>query len=327
MDFTTNGFDWVVNLRQKLEAVCIEVEDKICQEAKHLESHVQTFYADVIQDLLPSSCTSPVQEKVSGSPVVKNSDDVNEDQIKGKPSHEESGVIAPVGQDCRQTADSTEDCDIRDENNIFLPPSDVNLVSKDSEKNLEDNDNLETSKLAIENDHSVKNEKYAPHPSEVVLPVSNQASLSSSPRNTKCLQPQTSLGGVPLYTHKDNEILIYKQVKIDQEEKALTMEPSSEASTLLCSSRDCNASPLFSEIRDEDRNRVCVPLPTSASTEVIDRQYSQVSGLCRDNVVDAVECIADVSSSSQPCDLDHPVVLFPTESEGNYYYNFFLSFS
>ncbi|PIA30451.1 hypothetical protein AQUCO_05500016v1 [Aquilegia coerulea] len=318
MDFTTNGFDWVVNLRQKFETVCIEVEDKICQEAKYLENHVQAFYEDVIQDLLPSSCMAPGKETVSGSSVVKSPDDVNEDHIKRTPSHEESEVISPVGQDCCQTADSTEDCDIHNENH-FLHPSDVNLVSKGSEKTQEENGILETSKLAIENNHSVKNEKYAPHPSEVVPPVRNQASLSTSPRNTICLEPETSFEGVALSTHKDNEIPIYEQFVVDQEEKALSTEPPSlETSAMLCSSRDCSTSSCFSELCDEDHNRVSVPLPMLASTEVISSlESSQESELCCHNGLDAVECIADVSSSSQSCNLEHPAVL-PTESEGSF---------
>ncbi|KAL4573269.1 hypothetical protein LXL04_020068 [Taraxacum kok-saghyz] len=57
------GIAWVGNIYQKFEAMCLEVEEAMCQEtAKYVENQVQTmgagmkrFCSDVMQDLLPPS--------------------------------------------------------------------------------------------------------------------------------------------------------------------------------------------------------------------------------------------------------------------------------
>ncbi|XP_024990309.1 uncharacterized protein LOC112524626 isoform X2 [Cynara cardunculus var. scolymus] len=57
------GIAWVGNIYQKFEAMCLEVEEAMCQEtAKYVENQVQTvgasmkrFCSDVMQDMLPPS--------------------------------------------------------------------------------------------------------------------------------------------------------------------------------------------------------------------------------------------------------------------------------
>jgi hypothetical protein len=72
------GIAWVGNIYNKFEAMCLEVEETMYQDtAKYVESQVQTvgasvkrFYSDVMQDLLPPSCTDP--EKVGDTDYSLN---------------------------------------------------------------------------------------------------------------------------------------------------------------------------------------------------------------------------------------------------------------
>lgn len=58
-----NGISWVGDIYHKFEAICLEVEEVVCEDTvKYVENQVQTvgatvkkFYSDVIQDLLPHS--------------------------------------------------------------------------------------------------------------------------------------------------------------------------------------------------------------------------------------------------------------------------------
>lgn len=68
------------NVYQKFEAMCLEVEDVVCQEtAKYVETQVQTvgssvkkFYAEVLQDLLPPSSLDHKDNEGSGLPLENN---------------------------------------------------------------------------------------------------------------------------------------------------------------------------------------------------------------------------------------------------------------
>ncbi|XP_042520608.1 uncharacterized protein LOC122094056 isoform X2 [Macadamia integrifolia] len=71
MDLNTKGITWVGNLYQKFEAICLEVEDIVCQETtKIVENHAQSvgvsvkrFYAELVQDLVPLSSEDPEKAK------------------------------------------------------------------------------------------------------------------------------------------------------------------------------------------------------------------------------------------------------------------------
>ncbi|CAH1418928.1 unnamed protein product [Lactuca virosa] len=72
------GIAWVGNIYQKFEAMCLEVEEAMCQEtAKYVENQVQTvgasmkkFCSDVMQDLLPPS--SKDLSKVASAELLLN---------------------------------------------------------------------------------------------------------------------------------------------------------------------------------------------------------------------------------------------------------------
>ncbi|KAJ9550356.1 hypothetical protein OSB04_014401 [Centaurea solstitialis] len=72
------GIAWVGNIYQKFEAMCLEVEEAMCQEtAKYVENQVQTvgasmkrFCSDVVQDLLPPS--SKDLSKVASADLLLN---------------------------------------------------------------------------------------------------------------------------------------------------------------------------------------------------------------------------------------------------------------
>ncbi|KAK9065289.1 hypothetical protein SSX86_016672 [Deinandra increscens subsp. villosa] len=72
------GIAWVGHIYQKFEAMCLEVEEAMCQEtAKYVENQVQTvgagmkrFCSDVMQDLLPPS--SKDLSRVAGADLLLN---------------------------------------------------------------------------------------------------------------------------------------------------------------------------------------------------------------------------------------------------------------
>ncbi|XP_057956324.1 uncharacterized protein LOC131149681 isoform X2 [Malania oleifera] len=74
MDF--KGINWVGNLYQKFEAMCLEVEETMYQDTvKYVENQVNTvgasvkkFYSDVMQDLSPCS-VDPVKAQMAGASV------------------------------------------------------------------------------------------------------------------------------------------------------------------------------------------------------------------------------------------------------------------
>lgn len=72
------GIAWVGNIYQKFEAMCLEVEEAMCQEtAKYVENQVQTvgasmkrFCSDVMQDLVPPS--SKELSRVASADLILN---------------------------------------------------------------------------------------------------------------------------------------------------------------------------------------------------------------------------------------------------------------
>ncbi|KAJ4975627.1 hypothetical protein NE237_000733 [Protea cynaroides] len=91
------GITWVGNLYQKFEAICLEVEDIVCEETtKIVENQVQSvgvsvkkFYAELVQDLLPPSTKD--HEKLK--------EGIDENPIEELPPTEELEVVAPDGKD------------------------------------------------------------------------------------------------------------------------------------------------------------------------------------------------------------------------------------
>lgn len=76
------GINWVGNIYQKFEAMCLEVEEVMYQDTvKYVENQVQNvgesvkkFYSDVVQDLLPPSSVDPVKALTSDLSVDRYSD-------------------------------------------------------------------------------------------------------------------------------------------------------------------------------------------------------------------------------------------------------------
>lgn len=94
MDF--KGASWVGNIYQKFEAMCLEVEETMYEDAvKFVESQVQNvgsnvkkFYTDVMQDLVSPDSTDPVKLPVADLPL-DSYDDTKSDENK-KPSYKEN---------------------------------------------------------------------------------------------------------------------------------------------------------------------------------------------------------------------------------------------
>ncbi|KAL8131406.1 uncharacterized protein LOC141711583 isoform X2 [Apium graveolens] len=80
MDF--RGASWVGDIYQKFEAMCMEVEETICEDAvKFVESQVHSvgsnmkkFYTDVMQDLASPDSAAPVKLPVANLPLDSHAD-------------------------------------------------------------------------------------------------------------------------------------------------------------------------------------------------------------------------------------------------------------
>ncbi|XP_059665072.1 uncharacterized protein LOC132311254 isoform X2 [Cornus florida] len=76
------GITWVGNIYQKFEAMCLEVEEVICQDTvKYVEDQVQMvgasvkmFYSDVMHDLLPPSSIDPMKVATADLSLNPNAD-------------------------------------------------------------------------------------------------------------------------------------------------------------------------------------------------------------------------------------------------------------
>ncbi|KAF6136825.1 hypothetical protein GIB67_030110 [Kingdonia uniflora] len=106
MDLKYKSIAWVGNVYQKFEAMCLEVEDIMCQEtAKYVEGQVQNvsasvkkFYSEVLQDLVPPSSVDGVKdvyiEDNADTGPNKNSKVIVEGNQKNPPIFDESKIIA-----------------------------------------------------------------------------------------------------------------------------------------------------------------------------------------------------------------------------------------
>ncbi|KAK8575176.1 hypothetical protein V6N13_033583 [Hibiscus sabdariffa] len=85
MDGKSKGIAWVGNVYQKFEAMCLEMDDMVCQETfQYVEDQLQTaganvkqFCTELMQEVLPSSPTNSKEEL--NSSLVQNADVANED--------------------------------------------------------------------------------------------------------------------------------------------------------------------------------------------------------------------------------------------------------
>ncbi|KAF7146225.1 hypothetical protein RHSIM_Rhsim04G0073900 [Rhododendron simsii] len=101
------GITWVGDIYHKFEAMCLEVEEVVCEDTvKYVENQVQSvgatvkkFYSDVIQDLLPPLDLS---ELPSADLSLNRCGDF------GVYKTPEASINAPM---CREIADNHESCD------------------------------------------------------------------------------------------------------------------------------------------------------------------------------------------------------------------------
>ncbi|XP_043699130.1 uncharacterized protein LOC122649931 [Telopea speciosissima] len=96
MDSKRKGITWVGNLYQKFEAMCLEVEDIVCQETtKYVENQVQSvgvsvkkFYSELMEDFLPPSYED----------LEKPKEGIDENLIEESPPVKKLEKVAPDGK-------------------------------------------------------------------------------------------------------------------------------------------------------------------------------------------------------------------------------------
>ncbi|KAE8689449.1 Detected protein of unknown function [Hibiscus syriacus] len=85
MEGKSKGIAWVGNIYQKFEAMCLEMDDMVCQETfQYVEDQLQTvganvkqFCTELMQEVLPSSPTNPKEDL--NTSLVQNADVAHED--------------------------------------------------------------------------------------------------------------------------------------------------------------------------------------------------------------------------------------------------------
>ncbi|KAF8413766.1 hypothetical protein HHK36_001759 [Tetracentron sinense] len=158
MDFKCKGITWVGNIYQKFEAMIMEVDDIMSQDAvKYVENQmeivgasVKNFYSELVQDmLLPSSedlmkGTAPdlsLEQNVNIG-TYKNSKVHNEEdpiKVGVEQLPEESEIIVPGENNLSHASSFSLLCDV----NHLLPPSSVDPVKgAHPDLSLEQNDDV-----------------------------------------------------------------------------------------------------------------------------------------------------------------------------------------
>lgn len=95
------GISWVNNMYQKLESLCVEVEENIYEDTvKYVEGQVKTvgacvkkFYTDVVEDLLPPASQDPFSRENEKPKVEMTKDSID---VEHKLPSKEPLVDAPV---------------------------------------------------------------------------------------------------------------------------------------------------------------------------------------------------------------------------------------
>ncbi|KAF9621543.1 hypothetical protein IFM89_022770 [Coptis chinensis] len=146
-----------------------------------------------------------------------------------------------------QSSISTEDCSVKDGD--LLLPSSVDLIGGAGglEITLDENYILKISKPTSEEEDSEKIEKHPPCLSDVVAPIGNQASLSSSSHNTIHIDPEASLNpakgiGSNSTVKEDEDIQIHELSCLGLEGNTVCVEPPSS---------------IFTEISNEGHENAC----------------------------------------------------------------------
>ncbi|KAG5545151.1 hypothetical protein RHGRI_017578 [Rhododendron griersonianum] len=184
----SKGINWVGNVYQKFEAMCLELEEAVCQDTvKFVENQAQTvgssvkkFYSDVMEDLLLPSSIDPVKlaaADLSLNPYAdfgvykKSKGSIKKDSIKpDKKGSEDSNVISGLNTDY-----SSSFSGLHDVNRMQSPYSMGPVKGTGLELCLEQNERIGAYKR--------KSRKYNHMPSEIprsTTPMSKDTSKVSS---------------------------------------------------------------------------------------------------------------------------------------------------
>ncbi|XP_058219606.1 uncharacterized protein LOC131330135 isoform X5 [Rhododendron vialii] len=183
----SKGITWVGNVYQKFEAMCLELEEAVCQDTvKFVENQAQTvgssvkkFYSDVMEDLLLPSSIDPVKlaaADLSLNPYAdfgvykKSKASIKKDSIKpDKKGSEDSNVISGLNTDYSSSFSGLHDV------NRMQPPYSMGPVKGTGlELCLEQNERIGAYKR--------KSRKYNHMPSEIprsTTPMSKDTSKVS----------------------------------------------------------------------------------------------------------------------------------------------------
>lgn len=104
MDLKFKGKKWVGNIYQKFEAICHEVDDFVSQDTvKYVGNQVHTvgdsvkrFYADVVQDIIPSSMGKPGKHEAQA--VYSAQNNTIETPVRSMIALEENPVYTNINQ-------------------------------------------------------------------------------------------------------------------------------------------------------------------------------------------------------------------------------------
>ncbi|KAF8409017.1 hypothetical protein HHK36_005088 [Tetracentron sinense] len=193
MDLQCKGITWVGNIYQKFEAMCLELDDIMCQDTvQYVENQVQTVGAsankicsDVMQDLLPPSSVDPVKGAAPDFSLEQNTE-IGTDK-KSKVGIDEDPINIDIDQSTELDVIAlAENKQGHASSFSGLTPSSVDPVNGACSKiSLGQNDDVEMykkSNVDIE-ENPVKEKPHSSEMSEVIAPVdkdSRRAGFSDS---------------------------------------------------------------------------------------------------------------------------------------------------
>lgn len=269
MDLKFKGTKWVGNIYHKFEAICHEVDDFVSQDTvKYVENQVQTvgdsvkrFYADVVQDLIPTSVVKPGKREAQAVCVTQNN--IIETQFRSMIAFEEN----PAHNNINQT--SVEEYPINALKNtcehLIHPPSADRVIFAESDLCLGPEVNaLKDKKFDIVPEEKVTKEELVDKESDIVIEAND-----------------TEEGVMDENSHVIVEENGTKEEEPSQQE---------EFELIGTENKNLNDELLLSESMDE-KNGIQPEVPTE--TRLCSIRKGKVASI---SFIDDVECVSDISS-------------------------------
>ncbi|XP_058211139.1 uncharacterized protein LOC131323388 isoform X4 [Rhododendron vialii] len=280
MDLKFKGKKWVGNIYQKFEAICHEVDDFVSQDTvKYVENQVHTvgdsvkrFYADVVQDIIPSSMGKPGKHEAQA--VCSAQNNTIETPVRSMIALEENPVYTNINQ---SSVEEYPIYPLKNTHQHLIPPPSANQVK------------LAELDLSLGPEFNALNDKKF------------HTVLEEKDTKEELVDKKSDI----LVEANDTEKAVIDEKSLEVvEENGAKEEPSQpEEFELICTeNKNVNEALLLSEYITE-KSGIQSEVPTA--TLLCSTQKENVDCI---NFLDDVECVSNTSSLLTPSEMSSSVV-------------------